>query len=236
MVLYKSRQVLQRWRWQGAARRTPLTPLYERALPSPSTPANAQRLLVVDCEMSGLDPNKHALLSIGWVVIENLRIDYSSRRHLLLHAGESVGESIKIHGLCDRRLAGAASPSKALSLFAQQASQSVLVFHHAVLDLAFLHRCAAYTFGCALFFPYLDTMRIEKRRLDQQGKTASLQLNMCRDRYGLPPAFAHNAMSDAIATAELLLAQCAYLSRLAAKGAQPRRCRAPSLRELGIAC
>jgi len=41
-----------------------------------------------------------------------------------------------------------------------------------------------------------------------------LQLGLCRDRYGLPHSHAHNALSDAIATAELLIAQASALSGL----------------------
>ena len=161
--------------------------------------------------MSGLNPKQHSLLSLGWVRISGGRIDYSSRHHVLVHSAEAVGDSVIIHGLSDRHLAGAASPSRALSLLAHQAASAVLVFHHAGLDLAFLQRCALQTFACPMPLPYVDTMMLEKQRLERQGRTASLQLNLCRDRYGLPPALAHNAMSDAVATAELFLAQCAYL-------------------------
>lgn len=211
MKLYRSAYLYKRWKWAKIAKRTPLGCLYERILPPLNTPVEQCTFLVADCEMSGLKPSQHDLLSIGWVRIEQGMIDYASRQHLLIHSRESVGDSIKIHGLCDSRIAGASSPSKALSVLAQQAKNTVLVFHHAVLDKAFLQKAAVQTFGCPLVFPLIDTMDIEQRRLTRQSKTASVQLNLCRDRYGLPPAFAHNAMFDAVATAELLLAQWSYM-------------------------
>lgn len=198
-------------KWASVASRTPLKALFQRPLPSAKTHLSQCNYLVVDCEMSGLNPNKNELLSIGWVGIREGKIEYNSRTHVLVHSDATVGDSIKIHGLCDRQLAGAASPSKALTLLAQQASHSILVFHHAVLDRAFLNKSSLATFNCPLVFPYVDTMQIERQRLARQQKTGSLQLNLCRDRYSLPPAFEHNAMSDAVATAELFLAQCAYL-------------------------
>ncbi len=217
-VLNTLRLDYARWKWGKAAARTPFKGLYQRTLPKLRKSCAEQDFLVVDCEMSGLNPARDSLLSIGWVRIRQMQIDYGSRRHVLMHSPQAVGDSVVIHGLSDQQLAGAASASKALSLLAHQAEDTVLVFHHAVLDLAFLQRCARQTFACPMPLAYVDTMLIEKRRLDRQGKSASLQLNLCRDRYGLPPAFAHNAMSDAVATAELFLAQCAHLKTRPGRG------------------
>lgn len=201
-------------RWYEKARKTPFAHLYRQPLPSGRTPFREQRFLVIDCEMSGLDPSKHQLLSIAWVTVENGSVIYHRRRHLLVHAESGVGESIKIHGLSEKNIAGAASVTRALSLLAEQAENSVLVFHHATLDIAFLQTSAIAAFGCPLLFPYIDTMAIEQRRLTRQGKTGGLQLGLCRQRYNLPPSLEHNALTDAIATAELLLAQVAYISSI----------------------
>ncbi len=130
---------------------------------------------------------------------------------MLMHADRGAGDSTMIHGLSDSNIAGAASTARVLSLFSQQINDAILVFHHAGLDLAFLQKSAMEAFQCPLLFPYVDTMEIEKRRLRLQGKTASLRLGLCRDRYNLPVTQQHNALSDAIATAELFLAQASYL-------------------------
>ena len=132
---------------------------------------------------------------------------------MLIHSQKGVGDSIRIHGLCDQRLAGASSPSIAIGLLAKQMEGAVLVFHHAHLDIAFLQRLARKCFACPLLFSYIDTMQIERQRFAVSGQTQPLQLAACRERYGLPAAFQHNAMSDAVATAELFLAQSAYLTR-----------------------
>ena len=198
-------------RWGAVAAKGPLKVLYEQPYIPQTRPLNELSLLVVDCEMSGLSAQKNELLSIGWVRIDRLSIDYASRRHVLLHTRQSVGDSYVIHGLDDRKIAGAANPGRALSMLAQDMQGCVLVFHHAVLDVAFLQKTAIQHCACPLTFQYIDTMDIERRLLEKQGRTGSLQLNLCRDRYSLPPAFEHNAMYDAIATAELILAQCAQL-------------------------
>ena len=54
-----------------------------------------------------------------------------------------------------------------------------------------------------------ETVGLEHRlltRRDQPILQGDLRLQACRERYGLPPLPAHNALSDALATAELLLA------------------------------
>jgi DNA polymerase-3 subunit epsilon len=200
----------QRIKWGKIARSTPLAELYSS--PSVSLNEKVQDIdwLVVDCEMTGLDPAKNSLLSIGWVSIRQGEIDYASRRHILLHSQDNVGDSAIIHGLLDRQIAGASSASKALSVLSAELANSVAVFHHAHLDVAFLQRASMTVFRCPVRFQYVDTLAIEKRRLDRQGKLGRLQLAACRERYGLPAALEHNAMTDAIATAELFLAQLAY--------------------------
>lgn len=202
-----------RWRKKIAASGV-LSQLYEQTAWPSKTPFSELKILAIDCEMTGLNPKQDALLSIGWVTIQNGFIDYASGKHVLCHASEDVGESITIHGLSDRQIAGASSVSQALSLLIKDLSESVAVFHHAHLDLEFLQVAALSTFGCPLSFQYIDTMAIEKRRLDRQGRAGSLQLGLCRDRYGLPHSHAHNALSDAIATAELLIAQATALDGL----------------------
>jgi DNA polymerase-3 subunit epsilon len=171
------------------------------------------RFLVVDCEMSGLDVKTCQLLSMGWVMIEQGRIVNSSARHILVHADKGAGDSSKIHGLVDSHLAGAQSIAAVLMLLIQQIEGAVLVFHHAHLDIKFLQKAAIENFRCPLLFSYVDTMAIEKRRLHLQGKATGLRLVQCRERYGLPSGAQHNAMADAVATAELLLAQASYLEK-----------------------
>lgn len=211
MALYSA---LKKWRWRKRSCRTPLNALYHATPVARSRRVRDVRFLVLDCEMSGLDPRKSELLSVGWVRIQNSHIQYSTRKHLLMHMRDGVGESIKIHGLFDYNLAGAGSVASVLGALAKEIPGSILVFHHALLDIAFLQKASLQSFGCPLHFQYIDTMAVEQQRLNRQGKAANLRLNMCRDRYGLPKAFEHNAMFDAVATAELLLAQIAYAGNI----------------------
>ncbi|WP_018275369.1 3'-5' exonuclease [Teredinibacter turnerae] len=211
-VFYSLSYRWQKKRYGKAATKTPLAGIYQATAPASRSLMRENRFLVVDCEMSGLDASRSQLLSIGWVVIENARISHASGKHLLIHADRGAGESTRIHGLHDATIAGAKSAAAAITLLAKQVPGSVLVFHHAPLDLRFLQQTAYDNFRCPLLFGYVDTMLIEQRRLQLQGAESGLRLAQCRERYGLPPISGHhNAMTDARATAELLLAQTSYL-------------------------
>lgn len=212
-MLYKLNYSLQRRRFHKKASGTPVQPLYEQPFINSGESLLSTRFLVLDCEMSGLDVKQCHLLSLGWVMIEHGRIINSSGKHLLIHAEKGTGDSSRIHGLVDSSIAGARSAAAVLILLIQQMQGAVLAFHHAPLDIRFLQKAAIENFRCPLLFPYIDTMEIEKRRLHIQGKTMGLRLSQCRERYGLGSTQQHNALADAQATAELLLAQASYLEK-----------------------
>ncbi|EED32649.1 exonuclease, RNase T and DNA polymerase III [gamma proteobacterium NOR5-3] len=168
--------------------------------------------LICDAEMSGLDPAKAELLSMGWVRVEGLEIVMGSAEHRLIRNRRSVGQSATIHQLRDCELREADDITEVLSDFLQAAAGCVLVFHNARLDTAFLDRAAKQAFGTPLLLPTVDTLWLEQRLLQRQERPigqGDLRLGACRDRYGLIHHSAHNALTDAMATAELLLAHVA---------------------------
>jgi DNA polymerase-3 subunit epsilon len=74
---------------------------------------------------------------------------------------------------------------------------------------------------------WLDTLAIERakaHRTQQPIQEGGFRLGPCRERYGLPDYQGHDALTDALATAELLLAQVAY---------QGKDCRRQDLNQLG---
>ncbi|QIB66732.1 3'-5' exonuclease [Kineobactrum salinum] len=202
-----------RWRrlyWRRHLQPGPLADCWAEPLPPPGRDWRQQPFLVCDGEMSALDPQRGELLSLGWVRIEAGRIVLASATELLLRAQHSVGQSATVHQLRDCDLQTGLTPAEALQQLLVAARGCVLVFHHAALDLAYLDRIGRASFGAPLLLPVVDTLQLERRQLQRRGHLLArgdLSLARCRARYRLPPLPAHRALHDALAAAELLLAQ-----------------------------
>jgi len=168
--------------------------------------------LACDAEMSSLEVEQGELLSLGWVAIDAGSVPLATAEHHLLRPHNSVGQSATIHQLRDCEFDEALEPQAVAERFLAAAAGRVLVFHNANLDLAFLDRACRQLYGAPLLLPYVDTLQLEHRALlrrDIAIKSGDLRLQACRSRYNLPDYPAHNALVDAVATAELLLAQLA---------------------------
>ncbi|MFY8134799.1 MAG: exonuclease domain-containing protein [Aquimonas sp.] len=193
------------------ARRAACTPLarhYALPLPSLSTRWRDAGLLAVDFETSGLDSAGDRILSIGWVRIEGARIRMDSARHLLVGSTETVGQSATVHGLTDSDIADGLPLGEALQLLLTELEGRVLVSHGAPIELNFLAAACRRCFGLPPTLRYIDTLALERRiRRHEVDPSGHLRLHACRERYGLPTYRAHNAAIDALACAELLLAQ-----------------------------
>ena len=166
-------------------------------------------LISVDLEMTGLDARQNQIVAIGWTFVDGGRVRFASNRHLLISAGQSVGHSAAIHELMDSDVARGVSLETGLEALFEAARGRVWLFHHASLDVAFLQQACASWAGITLPFMVLDTMQMElaiRKRRNLPVKHGDLRLSKLCANYNLPEYTAHNALIDACATAELLLA------------------------------
>lgn len=166
-------------------------------------------LISVDLELTGLYPKKNQIIAIGWTQVDHGRIRLGSNRHIMVNAQQSVGESAAIHELMDSDVAAGVPLETGLQALFEAAAGRAWVFHHAGLDMAFLRQACLAWAGVAPPFAVLDTLHMElalRKRRDQPVKQGELQLTSLRARYNLPRYTAHNALIDACATAELMLA------------------------------
>ncbi|WP_395789368.1 exonuclease domain-containing protein [Aquimonas sp.] len=199
---------LRRLQYAQRARGTPLAQHYARPLPGLSTPWLQGEFLAVDFETSGLDTEHDRILSMGWVQVKDARILMPSARHLLIHSDESVGQSATVHGLTDTDIQHGLSLSAAVLELVEALQGRSLIAHGAPIELNFLSAACRRCFGVPPTLRAIDTLAIERRlRRHEVDPHGYLRLHACRERYGLPNYRAHNAAIDAIACAELLLAQ-----------------------------
>lgn len=190
-----------------------LRALLSAALPRRRTPLVEVNFLVVDLETTSLEASDGEIASIGWVPVRRGKVLLAEAEHYYVAIHKGVGQSATFHQISDTELAGADKLTEMMAHFFEVAKGHVLVFHYAQLDWSFLNTATRNLYQVPLDVPYIDTMEIEKRHLLRHQETIAageLRLFACRQRYGLPDYPAHNALTDAIATGELLLAQMAY--------------------------
>ena len=199
----------------------PLRDWAQAGTPPPATPAEQLRLLAVDVETTGLDPATDRLLSIGFVPVDGPAITLAGARHLVLRQndgaglGDGVGQSATIHRLTDDQLAAGMDPRGAVAELLQALQGRVLLAHHAAMETEFLGRAVEQLFGARVEIAAVDTMQLQYRMLtkgfDDEPPPGSLRLWAARDQFGLPRYQAHEALTDALACAELYLAQVSEL-------------------------
>jgi DNA polymerase-3 subunit epsilon len=185
------------------------------AAPLPARHADVHGLefVALDLEMTGLDPRRDEIASIGYVVIRYDRICLAQAHHRLIQIEGSVAQSATLHGLVDADLNDGVPLANALAEVLDVLAGRVLVLHHAPLDLGFLNAACQRLWNAPLVTRVVDTLALARRRhhgTHREPKEGELRLDAVRAQYGLPRYPAHDALSDALATAELFLALVAH--------------------------
>lgn len=166
-------------------------------------------MIAADLELTGLRKGHDRIVAMGWTLIDRGRIQLGGNRHLLINADRPVGESATVHELLDSEVAEGAALNEGLDELFGAATGRVWVFHHAGLDVRFLKSACLRVAGMAPAFVVLDTLEIahgQRKLREVPARHGELQLGRVRSEYGLPRYTAHNALNDAFATAELMLA------------------------------
>lgn len=184
---------------------------------APDTPIANAPLIAMDFETTGLDPTRDEIVSIGVVPLSIRRIFCRESFHWLVKPASALEDgSIVIHGITHSEIAAAPDLERILGeLLAALAGRLVVVHYHPI-EREFLANALQRRLGEEIRFPMIDTMVLERRILDRhrprldrlfRRRRAPVRLGDCRERYGLPHYQPHHALTDALATAELLQAQ-----------------------------
>ncbi|MDE8601568.1 3'-5' exonuclease [Marinomonas sp. RSW2] len=183
--------------------------------------------LVLDIETSGLDAKQDHIVSVGWVCIHNGVIELDTARHIVLDNAQ-IGDNVGIHMITDSDVQQYGKRQESVLRYLRHLLKNrVLVVHHAPMELGFLKHAWQTESLPTFSLSWLDTLAIERskaNRAQQPIQDGGFRLDACRERYGLPDYQGHDALTDALATAELLLAQIAY---------QGKDCRLYDLNQMG---
>lgn len=179
--------------------------------PALETSINDLPILAVDFETTGLDAKTDKLLSIGFVKMEHEQIKLSSCYHQIIKANTRLEESnVIIHQITDAQKEQGQPLRIVVEQLLKALAGKVMLVHFARIERQFLQQACLELYGLAPDFPIIDTLVIAKRQLDKRDVSydpSELRLSRLRHNYQLPDHHGHDALNDAIATAELLLAQ-----------------------------
>jgi DNA polymerase-3 subunit epsilon len=205
--------------WAAKTRDKRLHTFYQQPLVSADAPISQVPMLALDLETTGLDERQDAIVSIGFISFDHQRIRCSGAANWIVQPDLPVDEiAATIHGISHSDLKSAPRFANYFEALLQAMAGRVIVAHCHEIERRFLAAAAMTLTGEPLHFPVIDTMSIEAQKHPYQRPniiqrwlgeidSPSLRLDASRARYGLPPYHPHHALTDALATAELLQAQ-----------------------------
>lgn len=166
--------------------------------------------LALDLETTGGDPQRDQIVSFGWVGVNDGRIDLATARQRIVQVQGAISPaSALIHKITDDDSQRGCRLEDALGELLRALAGRVLIAHRAQTELDFVGRACRQVYGARILIPAIDTLRMAIRvetARQQAIRGGTLRLHALRQKYNLPRYIAHNALSDALAAAELFLA------------------------------
>jgi len=201
----------QRKRMLKKAPHGPLRDFLAVPFPALNTPFEQIPILAVDFETTGLDAVADKLLSVGCVDLFHHQIRLGSSYHEIINSkGKLKADNVTIHQITDDQKNQGKPLAEVVEQLLNRLAGKVMLVHFSRIERQFLRQACLELYGMAPPLPMIDTLVVAKKRLDKRDVAydpSELRLSALRANYGFPDHYAHNALNDAIATAELLLAQ-----------------------------
>jgi DNA polymerase-3 subunit epsilon len=195
-----------------------LESFYQQPLLDAKQSMQATDFVALDIETTGLDAQKDDIVSIGLVPFDHQRIYLANAKHWVVSSRRLTSESVVVHGITHSEVAEAPSLDSILPELLASLQGKQVVVHYRYMEREFFRTAINELLQKNFLFPIIDTLELEAKHVrDQQSFVArlfqkqlpSLRLLYARERYHLPAYENHNALVDALATAELLQAQIA---------------------------
>jgi len=165
--------------------------------------------VAIDCEMTGLNPKKHHLLSVAAIHINGDKIDTGNGLHLLCRPPVMPErDTIVIHCLRTADVEQGMSYDEMLALLLPFIGNRPLVGFCPQIDTGFLNPLVRRYMGVDLPNEVIDIRHLYSRRMvgRSQGLSSQAQhLTSILAHYNIPELGIHDAYNDAIMTAMAFL-------------------------------
>lgn len=197
----------QRRQLRGRRAAEPLLAYLDSPRPERNQDWRSSRYLALDLETTGGEAGRDDILSFGWLCLDGAEIRLDSARHRLVRPRRNLTEeNVSIHRITDDRAAEGESLRAVLADFLGDLRGRVLIAHYSPTEVGFIDAACRACYGGRFRPPVIDTL-ILARRAATDHPPGSLRLAALRARHHLPRYPMHHALSDALAAAELFLAQ-----------------------------
>ncbi|HEX9082997.1 MAG TPA: 3'-5' exonuclease [Holophagaceae bacterium] len=168
------------------------------------------RYVVLDTELTGLDPRRDDIVSLGAVRMRGGRLELGGAFHELVRPRAVLdGRSVVIHGITPSQVEDRPPIDAILEGFQAYAAGAVLVGHCVAVDLSFLDREAKRVLGAPLSNPAVDTLSLYGWLRQRQGEPGrlpparGLSLFDLAEAFDIPVLEGHTALGDACLTAQV---------------------------------
>lgn len=170
-------------------------------------PPIAEQWVAIDCEMTGLNPRKHHLLSVAAIHINGNTIDTGNGLHLVCRPPVMPDrDTIVIHGLRTADVEHGISYDEMLALLLPFINNRPIVGFCPQIDTAFLNPLVKRYMGTALPNEVIDVRYLYGRRMGSQSILHHSQhLTNILAHYNIPELGTHDAYNDAVMTAMAFL-------------------------------
>jgi DNA polymerase-3 subunit epsilon len=181
------------------------------------TPWRTEEFLALDFELTGLDPERDAIVSFGAVRVSEGRVLLADAiyREVKPIVPPSVG-SVKVHGLRSKDLDSAPSLELVTHELTDALAERYLLTWVADVEIGFLRTI----FGKPWWWwrrrtiDVFDLARVHARDRPDGITAGEAGLSATAKLYGIPDEDPHHALNDALMTAELFLVLATKLSTL----------------------
>jgi DNA polymerase-3 subunit epsilon len=164
------------------------------------------RWVVLDTETSGLDPQRDHLLAIGAVAVDAQGIRLGDSFEVVLqNPGVGAPDNVVVHGIGHDAQRAGVPVAGALASFAAYVGDAPCIGFHVEFDRAVLARAFATVAAGPLPARWLDLEPLAATLSSHPGASSARSLDDWLAVFAIDVAERHNAASDALATAELLL-------------------------------
>lgn len=187
----------------SAAQQSRLASLKQKISAHRTAEFNTDRIVVVDVETSGLSLVDDHLIAIGAVAIQGGRISYADSFDVLLRQETASNKAnILVHGIGGTAQRSGLPPEEALLAFLEYLDGAPLFAFHVAFDETMLRKACKKFLGLDFNHTWADLAYLMPEFFPQQAKKYHA-LDDWLTHFSIGNQARHNALADALATAQL---------------------------------